>query len=80
MLLLELVDRRVLVRFATTANEVGLRESGCFVFVEGEKNGRRRRIVGRQGAVLVVEEEEKRLMWQQGRRRSADVRTRVEGG
>ncbi len=80
LLLLELVDRGILVRFETTANEVGLRESGCLFLWRGEKNGRRRRgIVGRQGAVLVVEEE-KRLMWQQGRRRSADVRTRVEGG
>jgi hypothetical protein len=37
LLLLELVDRGVLVRFETTANEVGLRESGCSVFVEGRK-------------------------------------------
>jgi hypothetical protein len=37
LLLLELVDRGVLVRFESTANEVGLRESGCFVFVEGRK-------------------------------------------
>ncbi len=35
LLLLELVDRGVLVRSETTANEVGLREGGCFVFVEG---------------------------------------------
>lgn len=37
LLLLELVDRGVLVRFEATANEVGLRESGCFVSVEGRK-------------------------------------------
>jgi hypothetical protein len=43
LLLLELVDRRVLVRFETTANEVGLRESGCFVFVEGREEWEKRK-------------------------------------
>jgi hypothetical protein len=37
LLLLVLVDRGVLVRFESTANEVVLRESGCFVFVEVRK-------------------------------------------